>query len=174
MILEASPSPRVANGVNGSSVNGVGVINGPNGHRHTSGAQETSTQLILASANTQDSLRRHIDNLGAYIAEHPAAASDVAHTLAVHREHLPQRAFMLVGGDGSVAQTSPLAKIPTTQADIIMVFSGQGAQWPQMGKDLLERDQEFSGYIAEMDEILASLICPPSWTIRGKNCTFFI
>ncbi|KAJ8066769.1 hypothetical protein OCU04_004157 [Sclerotinia nivalis] len=50
-----------------------------------------------------------------------------------------------------------------------MVFSGQGAQWPEMGRDILLKDPEFRKDIAEMGQILQSLIHPPSWTLAGKT-----
>jgi len=48
------------------------------------------------------------------------------------------------------------------------VFSGQGAQWPEMGKDLFDQDRGFRDDIEEMDRVLQSLRHPPTWTIAGE------
>jgi acyl transferase domain-containing protein len=49
-----------------------------------------------------------------------------------------------------------------------MIFSGQGAQWPEMGKDLIQIDPRFREDIRAMDDILQSLNYPPDWKIDGK------
>ncbi|KAF9870424.1 hypothetical protein CkaCkLH20_12091 [Colletotrichum karsti] len=59
-------------------------------------------------------------------------------------------------------------KASSTEPPVVMVFSGQGAQWPEMGKDLFHADQAFRDDIRKMDSILKSLIHPPSWTIEDE------
>lgn len=50
-----------------------------------------------------------------------------------------------------------------------MVFSGQGAQWPQMGHDLLTSLPGFKEDVLAMDDILQSLEeRRPTWTAIGK------
>jgi len=50
-----------------------------------------------------------------------------------------------------------------------MIFSGQGAQWPGMGKELIATDPEFRKDIFAMDRILQGLKYPPDWTIESKE-----
>jgi acyl transferase domain-containing protein len=49
-----------------------------------------------------------------------------------------------------------------------MIFSGQGAQWPGMGKELIENDDFFRKDISAMDAVLQRLEHPPNWTIVGE------
>ena len=48
-----------------------------------------------------------------------------------------------------------------------MIFSGQGAQWAQMGNEMIHGNPEFRADIEKMDSILQGLKYPPSWTIMG-------
>lgn len=75
---------------------------------------------------------------------------------------------MVIDSDGAVVEKSAPAKAPVGDPDIVMVFSGQGAQWPEMGKELFLTDEGFRTDIVEMDRLLESLIYPPSWSIEGR------
>lgn len=50
-----------------------------------------------------------------------------------------------------------------------MVFNGQGAQWPEMGKQLFETDACFREDVLKMNDILKSLMHPPSWNLQGQS-----
>jgi len=50
---------------------------------------------------------------------------------------------------------------------LIFIFTGQGAQWAEMGKKLIEDFPSFRDNIKEMDNILAWCNTPPSWSIFG-------
>ncbi|KAJ8125424.1 hypothetical protein O1611_g8215 [Lasiodiplodia mahajangana] len=151
---KCTDGPDGANGTNGSNgVNGV----------HTA----PSLEILLFSANSPDSLRRQVDSYQDYAVNHPDRAADVAYTLALHREKLPHRAFAIVQ-DGQIAETSSLTKTAACSPDIIMVFSGQGAQWPGMGRELILADPEFRQDIIRMDEVLRRLKKRPTWSILDK------
>lgn len=122
----------------------------------------------MLSANSQESLKKQVKNAQEYVAVHNDRAADVAYTLSRRREHLTHRSFFVVG-EKSVTDASPFAKAPATTAPITMIFSGQGAQWPEMGRQLVETDPEFRKDIQAMDNILQSLKHPPAWTIESKH-----
>ena len=123
-------------------------------------------QLIPLSANTQDSLKKQISIHQDYIATHTDRLSDLSYTLSRRREHLPHRSFLVVEGS-TVTEALALAKAPVNLLPITMIFSGQGAQWPEMGKMLIEQNLEFRADIRLMDEMLKEFRHPPSWTIEG-------
>jgi acyl transferase domain-containing protein len=52
---------------------------------------------------------------------------------------------------------------------VFLVFSGQGAQWPGMGRELIEGDDYFRKDIESMDGVLQRLEHPPSWSITGEK-----
>lgn len=49
-----------------------------------------------------------------------------------------------------------------------MIFSGQGAQWPEMGRELILQAPNFREDIREMDNTLQTLTHRPEWTIEGE------
>lgn len=128
---------------------------------------QQAPQLLVFSANSQDGLRRLVSNYQEYIKLHPERLPDLAYTLSQRREHLPHRAFS-VTGNGSDAEVSSFAKAPGSMPQISLIFSGQGAQWPEMGRDLIKSDPRFREDIMAMDDILQSLKYPPEWTIESK------
>lgn len=96
----------------------------------------------------------------------------MAYTLALHREPLPYRAYMI--SDGTPGhEISSVAKVPRDTPHVVMIFSGQGAQWPEMGRELLQSDAQFLKDIDEMNLILQSLEYPPSWNIVGAFFEYF-
>jgi acyl transferase domain-containing protein len=122
-------------------------------------------QLLVFSANSQTSLKAQIETYKTYAHDHPEAISDIAYTLAAHREKLPQRAFA-VYKDGEL-EASGIVKAPASSPGITMVFSGQGSQWPEMGKQLILTSASFRNDLATMDTILQGFKKAPSWSILG-------
>lgn len=102
-----------------------------------------------------------------YLEKYPDRDLDMAYTLSRRREDRLYRTFCTVGLDGTVERAVAIKKVPTHTPDLIIVFSGQGAQWPMMGRELILTDQEFRNDIEAIDSILKSLRCPPAWSIQG-------
>lgn len=74
------------------------------------------------------------------------------------------RAFALTEADGKV---SSFARSTSVKAPIIFTFTGQGAQWPGMGRELIENVQAFREDIQIMDRVLQGLDSKPLWYIEG-------
>lgn len=97
-----------------------------------------------------------------------SALYDVAYTLALRRERLAHRAFMIKRGD-ELIETSGLVKAPgKSRRKVTMVFTGQGSQWAEMGKGLFLTSESFREDIQLMDEVLRHAVKPPKWTIEGE------
>ena len=130
-------------------------------------------QLLVFSANTQGSLRQQINSYQEYVKHYPGRLRDLAYTLSLRREHLPHRAFSVTIG-GLITNVSSFTKASMNVPEIVMIFNGQGAQWSEMGKDLIEKDQRFREDIRVMDGILQSLNYPPDWKIESKSFFFLV
>ena len=115
----------------------------------------TTPQLLLYSANSKKSLTRMIANIQQYVEKHPDNVGDLAYTLANRREHLPHRAFA-IANNGAIGNISPPTKA-VQKPNIVMVFSGQGAQWPLLGRELLQNNATFRSSIRFMDETLQAM-----------------
>ncbi|EQB57236.1 KR domain-containing protein [Colletotrichum gloeosporioides Cg-14] len=120
--------------------------------------------LMVYSANTADSLRRQVVNSQKYISQHDDYLDDIAYTLSSRRIHLPHRAFSVLE-NGAEKFTSPFSKTSPSSTDLVLVFTGQGAQWPRMGAELLQSNKTFAQSIRQMDKVLSALPDMPSWTL---------
>ncbi|KAI0178953.1 putative polyketide synthase [Hypoxylon sp. FL1284] len=124
-------------------------------------------QLLVFSANSSESLKKIMDRYDEYLTKYPERIEDVAYTLANKRQHLENRAFIVATREKPGSPSTP-AKHKSTPS-IVMVFTGQGAQWPQMSRDLMKTNQTFKASIKAMDGYLKSLGQDgPSWTIEGE------
>ena len=123
--------------------------------------------LLLFSANTQKSLVKMAENYQAFLEIQPDCAQDLAYTLAVKREHLAYRSFAVTsrGNFGNIEPAIRTAK----PSSVIMIFTGQGAQWPRMGRELLDSNSTFLESIRHLDKILQSMtVRGPKWKIEEE------
>ncbi|KAL3421345.1 beta-ketoacyl synthase domain-containing protein, partial [Phlyctema vagabunda] len=122
-------------------------------------------RLLVFSANHRDSLAKVASNHEQYLESHPSSALNLAYTLGHRRDHLQLRSFCITDGD-TPFEISPVAK-SKSGLGIVFVFTGQGAQWPEMGRDLINDYPSFQADIQAMDKALSALDHPPSWSIEG-------
>ncbi|KAI1170031.1 polyketide synthase-like protein [Nemania sp. FL0916] len=96
---------------------------------------------------------------------------NIAYSLACRMSHFNARKVIII-------QLSPARTTNSQQIDLIsdvpeggkpldlaFVFTGQGAQYADMGKELL-RYEAFRNTVGRLNEILQALPSPPSWTIQ--------
>lgn len=124
-------------------------------------------RLLPVSAMSQESLQRRIQDIIEYANNHPALLPDLAYTLGERREHMKHRAFAVVH-PGKPIDTSAFMTSQVTSGGLVFVFTGQGAQWPGMGKDLMDTSESFRKDIQAMDTALQKLESPPHWSLQGK------
>ncbi|TRX93498.1 hypothetical protein FHL15_005470 [Xylaria flabelliformis] len=124
-------------------------------------------RLLLFSAYSATSLEKQIDSYRHYAKARRVSVVDLSYTLANRREHRPHRAYA-VTGDASTFQASVSKTIPKSHPRVAWVFTGQGAQWAQMGADLIDSNATFSHTIRKLDRFLMSLPVPLPWTIEGE------
>ena len=123
-------------------------------------------ELVLISANTETALKEQISRHQEYILSNSRLTSDIAYTCALHREHLPYRSYLVVE-NGEFVELAPGFKASQTVLVVNMVFGGQGAQWPEMGKELILADRQFREDILKMDRVMKGLKFPPDWNLTG-------
>lgn len=121
--------------------------------------------MLLFSANHPSSVEAYANAVGDYIIRHPDNLQDVAYTLQHKREHLTSRSFAVLK-HGEQLQASSV--VSTSRKTCTFVFSGQGAQWAQMGKDLLENFPVFQQSISHLENCLRGLETPPQWSIQEE------
>jgi acyl transferase domain-containing protein len=132
-----------------------------------------STFIIPLSASKPAALASQAERLAAFVAKNSHInVLDLARTLGTRRSKLSERGYALVGqktlGENlqpEFLQTVILSKTYSVHP-FAFVFTGQGAQWPQMGKELLTEFPSFKQSIQELDSVLQKLPERPGWTLE--------
>lgn len=134
-------------------------------------SDQTKLYMLPFSGSTTQSLEARVTGLA-----HRLSAGDIydfnnlCHTLADRRTRMSKKSFLLAT-PSTALQDFSVEKLVTPKAifsplEFGFIFTGQGAQWPQMGKELLERYVRFSDTIDYLDSVLQKLPEPPTWTIK--------
>lgn len=137
--------------------------------RHQAVIQEQETsELLVFSANTTASSKPLVERYVNFMKHNPSLLSDVAYTLANRREHLPYRSFVVTNQTdvGAMSVPNSFAK-PRQKSSLVMVFTGQGAQWARMGCDLMYSNSVFRDTIKYLDAHLQA-VAAPGWTIEAE------
>lgn len=121
---------------------------------------------------TEAALAEYIENA------EEATIADVAHSLSSTRRTMHQQRSFVVASDnfGMKEQLStPRPAAPWTAAlkstpRLGFVFTGQGAQWHAMGRQLIEECPHFRQSLQRCDKILATLPDAPEFSILAELC----
>ena len=177
LVVPTDPTPWPNDRAERVSVNSFG-ISGTNAHVIIDSAASSNAsipfratvdepQLFLFSANSQRSLSRMVDNYRDFAETNPDYIGNLAYTLANRREHLAYRTFA-IASKGNLGITEPAIRSGQSSS-VIMVFTGQGAQWPQMGRDLLDSNSTFLNSIRCLDDCLHGMKAhAPKWKIEDE------
>ncbi|KAM7184617.1 polyketide synthase [Naviculisporaceae sp. PSN 640] len=127
--------------------------------------------LLVFSAGHPKSLRTMAQQNHEYLTQHSEQGlEDVAYTLAERRERFKYRGFSVISGASSIEKGAVDVAPVTSQGleKVAFVFTGQGAQWANMGRDLMIDYPSFLGTIRDLDDVLHSLdpAFAPSWSIE--------
>ncbi len=132
-----------------------------------------STFLIPLSASKAVALVSQAERLANFITKHPNTnVVDLARTLGTRRSILSARGYSLAGqktlSDDLQAEAlqGVLPGKSYSAHPFAFVFTGQGAQWPQMDRELLSEFPSFKKSIQELDGVLQKLLEKPTWTLE--------
>ena len=147
------------------------AINGHGNHDKS----KAQAQVLILSARDEQACQRMVSDLKAYLQRRtradpllsaPELMQSLSYTLGERRTHFPWVAAHLVRSSGDnldeviQAFDSPKfksARIPSRRPRIGMVFTGQGAQWHAMGRELLESYPVFKSSLEEAEGHLNDL-----------------
>nr|POE79483.1 fumagillin dodecapentaenoate synthase [Quercus suber] len=133
------------------------------------GGGSNPVSLIL-SANDELSLKANIKALSSHLMNPRVKVSlaDLAYTLSDRRSKHFHRAFITTKTTEIDEKAFVTGKKHAEIPRIGFIFTGQGAQWPQMGRDLLRHFPWTQTILAELDAVLQSLPSPPGWSLSSE------
>ena len=150
---------------------GTDIVTGTMGSGKVSFKTKERTQFLLPfSAHDVPTLKANVQGIKQVADEYDI--EDLAHTLSSRRSRFCNRGFAVVDknsvSDDLDEQSMTLGK-KGQGATIAMVFTGQGAQSAQMGKDLMQDFPSYLKTIRDLDAIFANLgSYAPSWSIERE------
>nr|P0CU84.1 RecName: Full=Highly reducing polyketide synthase apmlA; Short=HRPKS apmlA; AltName: Full=Phaeospelide A biosynthesis cluster protein apmlA [Arthrinium phaeospermum]BBJ21455.1 highly reducing polyketide synthase [Arthrinium phaeospermum] len=128
--------------------------------------------ILALSANDKDALETNIQTLSTHLGD-PAVGvklSDVAYTLSERRTHHFHRGFVIADSLEISSDSMILGKKKAQPPRVAFIFTGQGAQWSQMGRDLIESFPLAKATIQKLDAALQTLPNPPQWSLVDELC----
>jgi acyl transferase domain-containing protein/NADPH:quinone reductase-like Zn-dependent oxidoreductase len=124
-------------------------------------------RLFVLSANDEPALRKSVKKLGIWLEQHAelyqtTMPRNLAYTLCQRRSHLPWRVAVVAGMCSDVARSlnSPdvaPARAPSEPPRLAFVYTGQGAQWFAMARELLRTHPVFFEAISRADAALRAV-----------------
>lgn len=128
-------------------------------------------RLLLFSANDEPSLKSYFKAITRHVINPRVKVKliDLAYTLSERRTHHFHRAFLVARDLNFDEGFFKSGKIHNDAPRIGFVFTGQGAQWSQMAKGLVETFPVAGRLIRHLDNVLQSLPDPPKWSLLGMR-----
>ncbi len=130
-------------------------------------------QLLTLSAKTATALDAATANLAAALsASPPLPLPEVAYTLHVGRQQFSHRAFAVCSDTAQACQALRAtgaeklkARCTQTESEVVFLFPGGGAQYPNMGRELYDKE---SLYREEVDRCALLLLPVLGFDIRAE------
>ena len=148
--------------------------NGTNGVELQS-KKANANQIFVLTANDKDSVTSYAAKLGAYLKQSNLEVEAdflhrLAYTLGQHRSILPWKLAMTSQSSKDLIEQLKRADITPLRSKVEprigFIFTGQGAQWHAMGRELMDEYLIFRSAIDDADSCLLKL--GASWSLKGR------
>ncbi|PKK54328.1 hypothetical protein CI102_1058 [Trichoderma harzianum] len=128
--------------------------------------QNVTPKLFVLSAHDEGATKRVVEKLGIYIEQHPEVfekrlGRDIAYTLGERRTHLQWRIAITASSCSELANAlngvGATPMVASKEPKVAFVYTGQGAQWAGMGKELMESHPIFANTISTCSDYLQEI-----------------
>lgn len=125
---------------------------------------------LVFSANDGASLQGYVETWDKHLSSLDVQVKlrDLAYTLSERRSHHFHRGYIIAQGSEVDCKTMVQSKKSGDQPRIGFVFTGQGAQWSQMGKAVVDTLPSATPLLERLDSALQQLPDPPSWSLLDE------
>ncbi|KAF2088078.1 polyketide synthase [Saccharata proteae CBS 121410] len=123
-------------------------------------------KLFVLSANDEEAAKKIMNGLTIFLEQHPevfqkSQMQNLAYTLGQRRSHLLWRVAVVASSSSELGFTLNDTQVKPSRASkaprIGFVFTGQGAQWHAMGRELMDSHPVFASTIQAADNCLRAL-----------------
>ncbi|KAJ4409179.1 Type I Iterative PKS [Gnomoniopsis sp. IMI 355080] len=124
-------------------------------------------RLFVLSANDEGSTKNTLSNLSIFLEQHPEVFQkqllrNLAYTLCHRRSHLSWRIGLVASSAAELVEAVSSSDTKPVRAAqqaprIAFVYTGQGAQWHAMGRELMEAYPVYAKTMEDADRCLADL-----------------
>ncbi|KAL6874558.1 polyketide synthase [Trichoderma longibrachiatum] len=128
--------------------------------------QSNAAKLFVLSAHDESAAKRAAEQLGVYIEQHPEVfqkrlARDMAYTLGERRTHFQWRIAITASSCDELANAlngiGATPAVSSREPKVAFVYTGQGAQWATMGKELMESHPIFANTVRRCSDYLLEI-----------------
>ena len=138
---------------------GVLLEDGPNSPRN-GGSDPRSTHVVSVTAKSAWSLEKNIQRLISFLEMNPGTSlPNLSYTTTARRVQQPFRVSFAVSSISEAkealmsSQANAVKPVSTKPPKVSFVFTGQGAHYPSLGKQLFETSRQFRSDIIDFDTI---------------------
>ncbi|GKT64373.1 polyketide synthase [Colletotrichum tofieldiae] len=123
--------------------------------------------ILAFSANDDQSLRAQYVALDRHLMDPSVKVDlrDLAYTLSEKRTKHYHRGYTVTRTSSVDLQSLTVGSVRPEPPRLGFIFTGQGAQWSEMGKELIETFPAAASRIRHLDEVLQSIPEPCTWTL---------
>jgi len=137
---------------------------------------EKRSFLVPLTSHNEDAGKLLVAKISDYVRQNPyVKGADLSHSMSSKRSMHRYRSFAIGSDSESIlkdlTEPKPIAKWTKALEEkpkIGFVFTGQGAQWHAMGRQLIEQSQLFRKTLERCDAILQRLPDSPDWSCVGE------
>ena len=130
--------------------------------------------VFKISAHTEKALQQMKEKLAAYCEREHPDLRQLSYTLGSRRSTMAKTVYLNAQSHEDLSQQlqnnslKPYLKSGETSPEVVLIFTGQGAQWPGMGLELLRSSSLFQSVVKDCQEALDSLPDRPLWKLAEE------